>query len=254
MREIIRCLIVGERVTVEMLVNIMALHFGYIVEVVATATTLGEGVKAIQETQPGLVIIDPDLRDSEGKNLFDYFSLPQFSTVFITAHAEHALTAIKKGVLDIILMPVTPAKISESLELYLKRHTQTFLNPKPLFMQNKSTTVTSWQEIRITLPTSNGYALYKASDIVYCKADLNYTHVYTDDNKSILISKPISYIERLLPEKLFYRIHKSHLVNLHFIKAFQKLDGYKVELLNGLKLDLAYRRKDDFLRAITHMS
>jgi two-component system LytT family response regulator len=55
----------------------------------------------------------------------------------------------------------------------------------------------------------------------------------------------------MLPSNLFYRIHKSHLVNLDYIKSYSRAEGFHVVLENGTKLDVAYRRNDDFIKVLT---
>jgi len=170
MREVIRCLIIGEKSTVERLLDMLTLHFSYVAEVVSTAFSLEEGVNRIHATNPGLVLVDPDVSDTHGRSLYDYFSLPRFSVVFITGRAEHALTAIKKGVLDILLMPVTPAKISESFELYLKRQNHNYLSGNIVPDVPAHPHANAPENARISLPTTNGYCLYKAGEIVYCKS------------------------------------------------------------------------------------
>ena len=71
------------------------------------------------------------------------------------------------------------------------------------------------------------------------------------NGEQILVSKPISYLEEILPVDTFFRIHKSHLVNLNFIKSYDRTEGYQVVLDNGAKLDVATRRNQDFLKALT---
>jgi len=67
----------------------------------------------------------------------------------------------------------------------------------------------------------------------------------------LLISKPLNAIESLLPANLFYRIHKSHLVNLNYIRSYSRSEGFHVVLEDGTKLDVATRRNDEFIKALT---
>ena len=67
----------------------------------------------------------------------------------------------------------------------------------------------------------------------------------------ILVARTLKSIEELLPVELFFRIHKSHLVNMNYIKSYSKTDGYKITLENGIELDVATRRNDEFIKALT---
>jgi two-component system LytT family response regulator len=104
---------------------------------------------------------------------------------------------------------------------------------------------------KVALPTFTGYQLEKINSIVYCEADQNYTKIITIRDETILVSKPISYLEEILPTDVFFRIHKSHLVNLNFIKEYKRSEGFQVVLENGTTLDVATRRNQDFLKALT---
>ena len=55
----------------------------------------------------------------------------------------------------------------------------------------------------------------------------------------------------MLPEELFFRIHKSYLVNLNYIKTYNKVERHFVVMDNGTKLEVATRRTEEFERALT---
>jgi len=86
---------------------------------------------------------------------------------------------------------------------------------------------------------------------VYCQAEESYTKIFTNRNEAILVARNLKSIEEMLPEELFFRIHKSHLVNMNYIKSYNKTDGHKIKLDNGIELDVASRRNDEFLKALT---
>jgi len=96
-----------------------------------------------------------------------------------------------------------------------------------------------------------GYQLEKVNSIMFCEADQNYTKIFINRGEIILVSKPISYLEEILPKDLFFRIHKSHLVNLNYIKSYNRTEGFQVTLDDGTTLDVATRRNQDFLKALT---
>ena len=103
----------------------------------------------------------------------------------------------------------------------------------------------------MTRSTITSIKILKVNNIVYCQAEENYCKIFTNRNEVILVARTLKNIEELLPEELFFRIHKSFLVNMNYIKSYSKTDGYKVMLENGVELDVATRRNDDFLKALT---
>ena len=103
----------------------------------------------------------------------------------------------------------------------------------------------------ISFPTLDGFQLEKVNNIVYCQAEENYCKIFTNRNEAILVARTLKNIEELLPIELFFRIHKSHLVNMNYIKSYSKTDGYKITLDNGIELDVATRRNEECLKALT---
>jgi len=62
----------------------------------------------------------------------------------------------------------------------------------------------------------------------------------------------IKEYEEMLSGKEFFRIHESHLINLLYLKKYIKGDGGQVILNDGSVLDVARRRKEDFLKVISN--
>jgi len=185
-----------------------------------------------------------------GFKIFDYFQQVNFSVVFTTAYKEYAIKAIKVAALDYILKPISLEDLKEVISLYEKRQ----FSGIPVESIEKLINVlnpVSNTIAKVALPTFQGFQIEKVNAIVYCEADQNYTKVHTIDGGVLLISKPLNAIESLLPANLFYRIHKSHLVNLNYIRSYSRSEGFHVVLEDGTKLDVATRRNDEFIKALT---
>ncbi len=73
-------------------------------------------------------------------------------------------------------------------------------------------------------------------------------------DQQIMVSKTLKHIEDLLPKEVFFRIHKTYLVNLNYVEKYIRTDGHKVILDDGTQLDVANRRIDDFVTALTKSS
>ena len=92
--------------------------------------------------------------------------------------------------------------------------------------------------------------LVTISEIVRCEANGSYTLLCLESGKRIIISKSIKQIEKMLPISLFYRIHRSHLINLTFFDFLDRKDGGSVHLKDGSTLPIALRRKDTLLEKL----
>jgi two-component system LytT family response regulator len=102
----------------------------------------------------------------------------------------------------------------------------------------------------IALPTMEGLVFVKTADIIRCEANGSYTKFFLQNKETILVSRTLKEIEEILPGNEFFRIHESHIINLSCLKKYIKGDGGQVVLNDGSVLDVARRRKNNFLEKI----
>jgi two-component system LytT family response regulator len=93
----------------------------------------------------------------------------------------------------------------------------------------------------------DGFVFMNVEDIIRCEANGAYTNIYSARNEKITASKNIKEYEELLPPSIFCRIHNSHLINLNRIKKYSKGRGGTVIMEDGAILEVASRRRDEFL-------
>jgi len=72
------------------------------------------------------------------------------------------------------------------------------------------------------------------------------------NKQKILASKRLIEYKEILSAKEFFNMHDSHLINLSYLKKYIKGDGGQVILNDGSLLDVARRRKEDFLKIISN--
>jgi len=82
------------------------------------------------------------------------------------------------------------------------------------------------------------------------QAQSNYTAVYFTKSTRILASRTLKEFEDLLLAEMFFRAHHSHIINLQFIKRYIKGEGGQIEMQDGTFVDLARRKKEEFLKLI----
>jgi two-component system LytT family response regulator len=99
-------------------------------------------------------------------------------------------------------------------------------------------------------PSKDGYQLEKINEIIYCKADGAFSSIYTLNEKPFITTASLKNLEELLPPEIFFRIHKSYLINLNHVKKYDKKNT-KIFLENNYELDVAVRRANEFLRLLT---
>ena len=70
--------------------------------------------------------------------------------------------------------------------------------------------------------------------------------IYTAENKSYAISSSLKNLEDTLPLDVFFRAHKSYLVNLNYVRSYDRKRGVLV-LDNNKTIEVAYRRAEELI-------
>ncbi len=187
-----------------------------------------------------MVFLDIEMPGENGFNLFDYIDNVNFEVVFLTAYKNYAIDAIHFSAFDYLLKPLDYLELKEVIVKY-KKH-------KSL---NNNLNIGAEISSKIALPTLSGYEMEKISRIVYCEADENYTKIHTVGGETILVSRTLKVVEEMLPADHFFRIHKSFLVNMNYVKSYNRNEGHKILLENGVELEIATRHNEEFVRALT---
>ena len=234
----------------EAFAKIIERYFSDKIKVVALAASVKDGVTEIHKYNPDLVFLDIEMPGENGFKLFDYFEEYDFEVIFVTAYKQFAINAIKNAAIDYLLKPVNFIDIKEALARFETKKQEKSRQQR---IETLLTNVSSSSDIhnKVALPTMTGYQMIRISHIMYCEADVNYTKIHIVGQNDVLVSKTLKYIEELLPSDIFFRIHKSYLINLNYINNYVNKDGQYVVMDDGTELDVAFRRTDEFIKAIT---
>lgn len=100
------------------------------------------------------------------------------------------------------------------------------------------------------MPQQDGFEVLDINEILFCKADDNYTEIYTKEKKK-LVSKTLKYFEEALKDYPFVRVHKSYLVNVNTITKYKKGKGGSVLLSNGQEITVSSSKKAKLLSYFT---
>ncbi len=247
----INCIIIDdERQAREVLNKLLVRYFNDKIQVKALAGSVKEGVGLIHKFNPELVFLDIEMPEENGFALFSYFDHVHFDVIFTTAYKQYAIKAIKFSALDYLLKPVNFIDLKDAINALEKKLNQSKKQERIEAMLSNIAIGDDIQS-KIALPTMDGFRLEKIKNIIYCEADENYTKIHLNTGDMVMVPRTLKIIEELLPPKYFFRIHKSYLINLNFVKSYSKTNGYKVLLENGTELDVAVRRNDEFVKNLT---
>jgi two-component system LytT family response regulator len=204
----------------------------------ATASSALEGKKLVTELSPDVVFLDINMPVLDGFDFLEMLPKRDFMLVFVTAYQEYAIDAIKLNALDYLLKPINTDELKSCVRRLIDYRAE-----KLRKNEFKPTT-------KILLPQTFGFTTIEADEIIWLRGEDCYTHIYLRDNKTTTVSRTLKEFEEVLPQSDFFRIHKSHIINLKYFKEFSNLDGGTAILSDGTKLDVSRRRVKEFLQKV----
>jgi two-component system, LytTR family, response regulator len=217
-----------------------------LVNVLATAANAATAFESINNFKPDLVFLDIEMPYGNAFDLLEKLSPVKFEIIFVTAFNGYAVKAFKYAALDYILKPVNIAELKQAVakaEKRLQEKTEN-IRVKTLLANLK---MPAENNPKISLATESGFHFEELRHILYLEASGSYTFVFTKQDKKYIISKGLKEFEEILPENMFCRIHHSYIINLACIKKYNKGRGGMVEMENGVCIDVAVRKKEQFL-------
>lgn len=220
------------------------------VVLVATATSVKDGLQAIAAYQPQLLFLDVQLKDGTGFDLLKQCEHINFKIIFTTAFDKFAIEAIKFSAIGYLLKPIDEEELQQALDKIKATSVEQTRQMANIIDTNMSQPV---KKKRLTVPVGNELLFLNIDDIVRCHSDINYTTIFKNDKQKIVVAKTLKEFEEMLTGCDFFRIHNSDLINLSFLKSYNKGKGGSVILTDGTELEVSTRRKDDFLKKINSL-
>lgn len=211
------------------------------VELLGEASNINEAYKLIQQHELDLVFLDVEMPFGNAFDLLEKVEDRRFETVFVTAYDHYAIEALNSHASYYLLKPISIDELIKAVN-----HVSEIKN-RENDLQNKilSPKVASITG-KITIPQQDGFEVLDINDIVFCKADDNYTEIHLANSKK-LVSKTLKYFELALSEYPFARIHKSYLVNVNEIVKYKKGKGGSVVVSNGKEILVSSSKKGTLL-------
>lgn len=221
--------------------------FGLDVEAIPAGENVQSGIKAIEELKPDIVFLDIQMPDGTGFDVLKAIPNKNFEVVFVTAHEEFAIKAIKFSALDYLLKPVDPTELRSAVEKAIKSLDERKEEAQFETLQHN---IQPNQKKRLVLKTQESVYVIELDEIIRCEADRNYTSFFLVSGKKILVSKTLKEYETLLTSYNFLRVQQSHLINLDFVDRYDKGNGGSVVMKDGSEVPLSPAKRDIFFKIL----
>ena len=239
-----------EQHCIDRLINLLMPTYEKLIEVAGTVQDVEQGIRAITLLKPELVFLDVQIHDKTGFDLLRLLPEINFAIIFTTAYERFAIQAIKFSAIDYLLKPIDADELNFAL-LKLINDTSKKLTSQKIETLLQNTQKNTGISKKIIVPTITGFEFLEIANIIRCESDINYTTIYLRDRQKLVVAKTLKEFEELLTDHSFFRIHNSHLINLAFIKRYNKGKGGSVILYDGSEIEVSHRRKDAFLKILS---
>ena len=236
----IRAILVDdENKALKSLTRMVETHLPFI-EIIYATQSPEEAIEKITELKPDLIFLDIDMPKLSGFDVLMQIDSPDFEIIFVTAHNNYAIDAIKHSAIGYVVKPIDSDELiiaGNNAKKNIEQKTAFEKNIDLLQFVNQSNST-------IIIPTQKGVSFFKPEEIIRLEGVDGYTNVYLKNKKTIMSSYNIGKIKEKLKDKVFYQVHKSHIININYLKKYDN-EGL-IELLNGDFVPLSKTRKKDF--------
>lgn len=218
------------------------------VEILAHGYNVAEGMDLINTYTPDLVFLDVEMPDGTGFELLQKIGRPAFYVVFITAFNKHAESAIRFGALDFLTKPIDGSLLAEAIQRVRDRlHERITSEQLQITLEAFKSAQQKKLPSRICVPDGDGFEVIALENIIHLIADKNMTefHILNRTKRLISVTNIGTFEGQLEPYPIFWRTHRSHIVNKLMVDKYVKADGGYLIMKDGCRIPVSKDNKGD---------
>ncbi|GAB5565471.1 MAG: LytTR family DNA-binding domain-containing protein [Winogradskyella sp.] len=212
------------------------------INVLGEAANIEEALVLIRNNDLDVVFLDVEMPYGNAFDLLEKVGDINFETIFVTAYNHYAIDALNAHASYYLMKPISIDELIKAVDYVTEIRTK-----EEALQDQVLVPKTNKVNGKITIPQQDGFEVIHTSDILFCKADDNYTEIYLNTNRKKLVSKTLKYIEESLKDANFARVHKSYLVNVDEVVKYVKGKGGSVVLSNGKEIMVSASKKSELL-------
>ncbi len=220
------------------------------IRIVGTAQSADEAYTVITELKPSLVFLDVNMPEASGFDLLKKLPTLNFEIIFVTAHDEYAIDAIKFCAIGYLLKPIQQDDFKQAVHRAIKSVAEKQETDRnKLLLQNLINPGS--QSNRIGIPSPEGLEFVSVQEIIRCEGVQRCTKIIFEERKNLVSSYNLGEFRRMLEDYGFYAVHKSHLVNMEHVIRYDK-EGF-VHMTDKANIPVARRKRQDFMQFLKRL-
>ncbi len=217
------------------------------IEIAGEAESAEEAFALINTLQPQLVFLDIQMPRADGFSLLKKFNSVPFEVIFVTSFDKFAITAIKFSALGYLLKPVEVNDLKTTVQKVLTCIEEK--NDKDNQIINLINSFEpGFQEHRIAVHAGEKVKMLHVSRILYIEANGRYCTLTMDNSEVYVTAKYLKEFEDYLEGRSsFVRISQSLMVNVKYIKEYNKGEPFIITMSNCKSFEVPRRKKTEVL-------
>jgi two-component system LytT family response regulator len=212
------------------------------INILGEGENINDALELTKKHNIDLVFLDVEMPYGNAFDFIDQLENPTFEIIFVTAYDHYAIDALNSHAAYYLTKPISIDNLIKAVD-----YVQDIKDKERKLLNTVLIPKTTKIEGKITIPTQNGFEILSIQDILFAKADDNYTMLFLQNETKKLVSKTLKYFEDSLKAHNFCRIHKSFLVNINSIVSYNKGKGGSIILSNGKELSVSASKKSELL-------
>jgi two-component system LytT family response regulator len=211
------------------------------VEVVAECGDGASAVETIRRTRPDIVFLDVQMPDVDGFDVLRALAgEPLPAVVFVTAYDKYALRAFDVHAVDYLLKPFHDERFAEALARAKARRGEDMTGRIARLLDERKPKV-----MRVLVKTSGRVLFLRADEIDWIEAADYYVKLHVA-GKVHMLRESMAALEARLDPELFFRVHRSAIVNLERVRELQPYSRreHVLVLRDGTRLRLTRSRRE----------
>lgn len=215
------------------------------IEIIGKFQNPVEASEKLADLNPDILFVDITMPNMSGFDLLSMTNLPETEIIFVTAHNDFALQAIRHCAIGYVVKPIEDNMLQEAVENALVNfEKKTSFEKTRELLQNLQAKALN----RLVIPTQKGLSILNIEEIVRLEGMDGYTKICLTDQNCIISSYNIGKFRNMLEEHSFIELHKSHIVNATFLRSLTN-EGYAL-LSTGDSIPYSKQKKNQILQRI----
>lgn len=209
-------------------------------ELVASCSSALQALNYIKQNSIDILFLDIQMPDLTGLDFLNI--LPNKpATILTTAYSEYAVQSYELDVADYLLKPIDFDRFYKAVAKVISL--------KDVKVDNPTESTSFQQTDKLFIKADNKILKVTFGEIIVINGDGPYVKIITRDGRKILSLQSMSKLTQMLPAN-FFRVHRSHIVNIDHIDS---IDGNMIKL-NEHTAVLSKNKRDEFLKLIDKLN